>query len=78
MMQRAAANSFPPDQHPMSCEDLSLIGHTLNGFYMVKRMKEDKPKMEAVFCNFKSSTSQSKQNQCWLLIIILEIKILFI
>ena len=50
----------------MSCQDLTLIGHSLNGFYMVKRTKKGKPKIETVFCNFKSinSTSQSKQNKC--------------
>jgi hypothetical protein len=33
---------------PASCEDLWLIGHTLNGFYSVKGNKM----LESVYCDF--------------------------
>ena len=39
----AAVNGFPT-----SCEDLWLIGHTLNGFYSIKGTKM----MESVYCDF--------------------------
>jgi hypothetical protein len=38
-----ALNGFPT-----SCEDLLLIGHTLNGFYSIKGTKM----IESVYCDF--------------------------
>jgi hypothetical protein len=38
-----ALNGFPT-----SCEDLWLIGHTLNGFYSIKGEKM----IESVYCDF--------------------------
>jgi hypothetical protein len=35
-------------EFPTSCEDLLLIGHTLNGFYSIKGEKM----IESVYCDF--------------------------
>jgi hypothetical protein len=40
---------------PTSCEDLLLIGHTLNGFYSVKGTKM----IESVYCDFTKLPSDS-------------------
>jgi len=39
---------------PSSCRDLSLIGHSLNGLYLVQNL--DTKKIETVFCNFGTSS----------------------
>jgi len=40
---------------PTNCSDLSSIGYTLNGFYMVKPAGEnvDNAKVETIFCAFE-------------------------
>ncbi len=38
---------------PTSCEELALIGHSLNGFYAVQG--EGKKKIETVYCDFNLS-----------------------
>jgi hypothetical protein len=40
---------------PSSCEDLKLIGHTLNGFYFVM----GPVKMESVYCDFTKLPSDA-------------------
>lgn len=41
---------------PTSCKELQLIGHTLNGLYLVKTNKPERgTKIEAVFCDFQST-----------------------
>jgi vacuolar-type H+-ATPase subunit I/STV1 len=40
---------------PSSCEDLKLIGHTLNGFYFVM----GPAKMESVYCDFTKLPSDA-------------------
>lgn len=42
---------------PSSCNELSTIGHTLNGFFLVKG--ENSPKVDVVFCNFQPPKQQS-------------------
>ena len=38
---------------PSSCKDLQLLGHKLNGLYLVKTSQPDQAtKIETVFCNF--------------------------
>ena len=43
---------------PSSCEDLSLIGHTLNGFYSVM----GSAMMESVYCDFTKLPSDAGNN----------------
>lgn len=46
-----------PDQKPTNCDELKLMGHTLNGFYLVQRKQDNiylKGKMETVYCDFIS------------------------
>jgi hypothetical protein len=38
---------------PSSCDDLKMIGHTLNGFYSIVGLKM----MESVFCDFSKLPS---------------------
>jgi hypothetical protein len=40
---------------PSSCEDLKMIGHTLNGFYSVM----GSAKMESVYCDFSKLPSDA-------------------
>jgi hypothetical protein len=40
---------------PTSCEDLMLIGHTLNGFYSIKGAKM----IESVYCDFTQLPSDA-------------------
>lgn len=42
---------------PSSCHDLSKLGYTLNGIYLVKG--ENSPKVDIVFCNFQPAKQQS-------------------
>ena len=42
---------------PSNCDDLSKLGHTLNGIYLVKG--ENSPKVDMVFCNFQPPKQQS-------------------
>jgi len=38
---------------PSSCKDLQLIGHRLNGLYLIKTSNQDQTKkIQTVFCNF--------------------------
>ena len=39
---------------PSSCRDLSLIGHILDGLYLIKNV--DTKKVETVFCDFGTSS----------------------
>jgi len=40
---------------PTSCGDLQLLGHTLNGVFLIKTSLPDQGmKLEAVFCDFQS------------------------
>ena len=45
--------SLPRDVLPSSCRDLALIGHSLNGLYLVQNLVTNK--VETVYCNFKTS-----------------------
>jgi len=38
------------EKMPINCEELSLIGHSLNGFYAVKGT--EKREIEMVYCDF--------------------------
>jgi len=45
---------------PTSCKDLQLLGHKLNGIYLIKTSKpEEGVKIKAVFCDFQSITPVS-------------------
>ena len=47
---------------PTSCEDLSKIGHTVNGIFLVNKAgdtNEQKLKLSAVFCDFQPPSSIS-------------------
>ena len=56
------AGSAALTRMPTSCEDLWLIGHTLNGFYDVKGEKM----MESVYCDFtKLPEDPGKYNKIW-------------
>lgn len=49
---------------PSSCSDLNLIGHTLNGFYLVQESnkgvnKSGANKMQTVYCDFQPPVSSS-------------------
>jgi len=37
---------------PASCQDLKLIGHTLNGFYSVRGIGPNNNQIETIFCKF--------------------------
>ncbi len=39
---------------PSSCRDLSLIGHILDGLYLVQNL--DTKKVETIFCDFGTSS----------------------
>ena len=40
---------------PTSCMDLKLLGHTLNGVYLIKTSLPNQAfKIESVFCDFQS------------------------
>ena len=47
-------NVFSPRSPPSSCRQLSTIGHYLDGIYLVAN--PDTNKIEAVYCDFGSST----------------------
>ena len=49
-------NSLPRDVMPSSCRDLALIGHTLNGLYLVQNLVTNK--IETVYCNLKNPDSK--------------------
>ena len=42
---------------PTTCDELSQIGHSLNGFYSVRGQGSEKRKnkIETIFCNFKTN-----------------------
>ena len=40
---------------PNSCNDLQLMGHTLNGFYSVQGRDGNANRMETIFCNFSDN-----------------------
>ncbi len=44
---------------PTSCKDLQLLGHKLNGFYLVKtpQLNNQGSKIETVYCDFPSPSS---------------------
>jgi len=43
---------------PTNCKDLQLLGHKLNGFYLIKTSKNNiETKMETVYCDFQLQTS---------------------
>lgn len=45
---------------PTNCTDLKLLGHNLNGVYLVKTSRPNQGvKIESVFCDFQSSASVS-------------------
>ncbi len=45
---------------PSSCEDLQLLGHQLNGLYLIKTSEPNQgTKIETVFCDFQSPTAPS-------------------
>jgi len=47
---------------PTSCEDLSWIGHTVNGIFLVDKaadISSSKLKLTAVFCDFQPPSSVS-------------------
>ncbi len=39
---------------PTSCQDLQMVGHSINGFYSVSN--PEAKKIEIIFCDFKSGT----------------------
>jgi len=48
---------------PSSCKDLQLLGHKLNGLYLIKTSRPNqKTKIEAVFCNFQLPTGALNGN----------------
>ena len=45
---------------PTSCKDLSAVGHTLNGIYLVRKNNNSISKtLDVVFCDFKPQTRSS-------------------
>ena len=42
------------DGMPTSCADLRIIGHTLNGFYLINGTKKN---IETVYCDFTQQQS---------------------
>jgi len=42
---------------PTSCKDLQQLGHSFNGFYLVRKSKPNSSgaKIETVYCDFQSS-----------------------
>jgi len=61
---------------PSSCTDLKLLGHKLNGVYLIKTSRPDQGiKVEAVFCDFQSSTSVSGKKKQYLIIHVSSISI---
>lgn len=46
---------------PSSCRELSLIGHSLDGFYLVKNV--DTNKIQTVYCEFGTSGKFSEHKQ---------------
>ena len=49
---------------PTTCADLSLIGHTLTGFYSVKG--KTTPQAETIYCNFNKLPSDSGSQRHWI------------
>lgn len=51
-----------------SCIELGMLGHTLNGYYIVKSNREQSisNKIQMVYCRFKTpeGSNQSKNNIC--------------
>jgi len=48
---------------PNSCNDLQLMGHTLNGFYSVQGRDKNANRIETIFCNFSSETSTQNSTE---------------
>ena len=46
---------------PSSCRDLSLIGHSLDGLYLIQNVETNK--IETVLCNFGTSSKLSYPNK---------------
>ena len=44
---------------PNSCDDLQIIGHTLNGFYSVQGRDENTNRIETIFCNFSEISTKT-------------------
>jgi len=43
---------------PSSCKDLQILGHKLNGLYLIKTSQPNQAtKIETVFCDFQSSNA---------------------
>lgn len=51
--EQNTGDSSPRAALPTSCRDLSLIGHSLDGLYLVKNMETNK--IETVYCDFGTS-----------------------
>jgi len=48
---------------PSSCKDLQLLGHKLNGLYLIKKIQPNqRNKIETVFCNFQSPNNGTIDN----------------
>ena len=42
---------------PTSCKDLYILGHQLNGFYLIKAFQPKQgTKIETIFCDFTNAT----------------------
>ena len=52
------ANSPPVNKFPENCQDLGILGHKINGFYIVRKMGGIKEQFENVFCQFTREKTQ--------------------
>jgi len=54
------SDNYETSSLPMSCSDLSKLGHTLNGIYPVQGSDLNTNKIALVFCQFRSSAAFGK------------------
>ena len=54
-VNKSSENQQNLNRQPTNCKELHLLGHTLDGFYLVKGSSKNVKKIQAVYCNFKES-----------------------
>ncbi len=61
--QKQKPKNSPEEEHfPYNCQDLNDLGHTVNGFYLVKNDKLatiSSENFQTKFCDFKNSPSSA-------------------
>jgi len=50
--ENIAVLSFP-NSVPSNCQDLMLLGHKMNGFFVVLGMEKNGGKLETIYCDFR-------------------------